>query len=269
MARRRRSSTTSRLISKKNGANKYRAKRRSGVRLGMGPYMPHYKRSGKTIKYTGERKYNQLNCSEVQLQYGTGKIFDCIPWTKRGTGVQERIGIQVNAQKLTIKGLLRKTCGTATNAIPECASCVKLMVVLDKQNNQTSADITAVKDLQPNPTPDEQLIAFNNKMNSDRFVILKEKIIQMDRPTLAAFVTNYNPLTFQTLALGIVRPFKFVINLKGLPIKYQYQGSETQTAADIVQNNILLYATVAGQHDDNGGTGINIMAKSRMDFTDV
>lgn len=255
------------------GKRKRYTKKRStsGARVAPGPYNGMYKRLKNSLKYTGEKKYSDQVYPRAELAKGVSILSASLNTLTTGSASHQRIGIETNAIKLHLRGIVQRPCCAGCDTL-ECPSMVRILVVLDKQSNGQQANYYDVKQnytTDAGEKPMEDFIAFNNRQNSDRFVILKDKVINIDRKSMGYHVISTNPLVQAFSSYGVQVPFKMSIPLKGIKVKYTHLSDTPSSYASVLKNNILAFAIVPGISSDDGTkTGIYLKLMARFEFTD-
>lgn len=187
----------------------------------------------------GETKY-----FDTEKQFGaivasaswTGTMIDpatfntlCVPQV--GAGVNQRIGKQIMITKLKLRGHIQ--CPAQSNqTVADAPTKVRIILVLDKQTN--SAQMTGTQLMQTVTNTENCVNSFQNIDNFGRFIVLKDKVITMESPTISYDGTNVEQS-------GLIRNFKIDINFKK-PVKVRFNATNGGTIADIVDNSLHMVA---------------------------
>lgn len=179
---------------------------------------------GRVAGSDAERKFLDVTIADNSIS-ATGDIQNSgtlivIP---QGAGESQRVGRKVVIRKIMFRGeaTLNEYAGT-TEADASAANRVRIIFYVDKQCNGAAA---TAGDILATATPVSN--GFNNLNNRDRFLILKDKFIDLNPMALAKGTTNY------------VRPrvnkSMFFARSCELPIEY---SSTTGAITEIRSNNI-------------------------------
>jgi len=206
---------------------------------------------GRVAGSDAERKFLDVTIADNSISAG-GDIQNSgtLVVIPQGAGESERVGRKVIIRKMMFRGdiTLNEYAGTV-EADASAANRVRVIFYLDKQCNgaaAVTADILAVA------TPVSN--GFNNLTNRDRFVILKDKFIDLNPMALAKATTNF------------VRPRvnKSMFFAKSCDIPVEYSGT-AGTIGEIRSNNIgcLLLADSAA-----AGFPCTVTGTVRFRYTD-
>ena len=150
------------------------------------------------------------------------------------------IGRIVHIKSIYIRCMirLRDTINSALNQVPG-RDTIKLMIVLDRQANGTSATYTDVYE-------DDDINSLRDLENSKRFSILKT-VVKTISTTVNYDGTNY----FHSEKRALLNCY---VNMKkGIKIEYSPQAGGNRTIAEVRSNNILVMAiSTNGQIQING-----------------
>ena len=210
----------------------------------------------------GEQKVLDTHYPMTAIGAGATVCMPTVVSVGTGTGANQRVGQQINATKLHIRGLLRKP-QIALQTVVENIDSMRVMVILDKQANGTapvSADILATPG---GVTETKQFLAFNELRNSQRFTVLKDAIFRIQRETLTASPTA--PLN-TVYSMAVEKYFSFHIDLKGIPINFNATG--TAGNVNLVTTNNILFVVLPKGADIGGSPTISLEMLTRLRYTD-
>jgi len=187
----------------------------------------------------GEMKYftTELAATAIpSVAAWTGTEFDpttfntlCVPIV--GAAINERIGKQIKVLKIKVNGLITvapQVDATATDA----GTKIRLILYQDKQTNSAQAQGEQV--MTPSTNASNSPNVFQNIDNFGRFIVLKDKSILMDSPSISYDGTNIEQS-------GLVRNFKFSIKFKE-PVVVRFNATNGGSVADIVDNSFHIIA---------------------------
>lgn len=149
----------------------------------------------------------------------------------QGDGEQQRDGRRITMKSLYINGTITVGAQSGQSAADEPAH-IYLAVVLDTQTNgativseEVFENQSGVAGLASSPMRNLQYV--------DRFKVLGSKKLTLQSPNMA----NDTGATGGVIQAGIMRPFKFYVNLKDVVVTYK---GTTASVANITDNSIHL-----------------------------
>lgn len=195
---------------------------------------------------TGEMKYYDSSLLAGNVQFSTdwtGTELDpsttsCLFVPGQGSQINQRIGRKVKVMKLKMRGVI--TCVSQSDQTgADSASLIRLVVVQDTQTNGTQMQGENVFG-ELSVDTNSAVTWFSNPDNFGRFKILKDKMFNLENPSMAYDGTNIEQS-------GLARYFKFNINFKK-PVVVNFNATNGGTVADIVDNSfhVIAVATATG-----------------------
>lgn len=171
-----------------------------------------------------------------------GVIFPSMNLVAQGTDENERIGRSITIKKIMLRGMIYHS----TVAALASASCLRLIVYLDKQCNGAAAVST---DILEDGTATNNIVSFRNLANSKRFQILFDN------------VWDLNPTTARDTGpqAGDLRYYFSVYKNVNIPVEFD---STTGAITEIRSKNIGVYVASTRDEEDS------IVANFRIKFTD-
>ena len=158
---------------------------------------------------SGEHKALDTHYPMTAVGTGMTMVLPTTVATTSGTGLNQRVGIQVNGTKLHVRGLLRKN-QISLQTLAENVDSIRIMVILDKQANGASPSFDDIL-FAPTTGDTSKFLAFNNLRAAQRFTVLKDSIFRLQRETLAASPTA--PLN-TVYSMAVERYFAFHIDFR-------------------------------------------------------
>lgn len=158
----------------------------------------------------------------------------------QGDDINQRVGRKVHVLKITIRGVIRVP-AQANQTASDAASCVRLILYLDKQTNGAQAQ---GENLMSGPGAANALLCpntFQSTANFGRFRVLKDLYLTMQNPALGYDGTNME-------VNGLIKPFKISINFR-LPVIIRFNDTNGGTVADIIDNSFHMVATATNVAD--------------------
>ncbi len=232
----------------------------AGVR-GVRARRQRHPRSRKFLpRYPGKKFADFELGSTVLSETWTGSELDpgasvlCLSAVAQGTGAEVRTGRTILIHSLYIRAKFTIG-GTESQAAPlPSDSFVRLIVFLDTQTNGVQAQGEEVMEI----VGGDNILAFRNLENTDRFRILKDKSLRLDRGFQNEGAVNLfatNSASFQC---------NFFIKFKK-PLKVRFTiGTTTGVIANVTDNSLHLI----GVRSDNGFS-VDILYKARIRFTEI
>lgn len=210
----------------------------------------------------GETKYFDTFLNASALPSATtwaGSMMDpatfltlCCP--VKGTGINNRIGREIEVKKIKIRGnfvVPAQANQTATDA----ATCMRLLLV---QDMQTNAAQMAGETLMADPGAGDSRLTVSTFQNLDslgRFRVLKDKNFTIQNPNMSFDGTNMEQN-------GLIVNFKMTHTFK-TPVKVRFNATDGGSVADIVDNSFHLVATSA-----QAGLAPNLSYQCRVSYKD-
>ncbi|WP_445775590.1 hypothetical protein [Shewanella sp.] len=154
----------------------------------------------------------------------------------KGTGINNRIGREVNVHKIKIRGMVNVPSQVDQTA-KDAAFYARLILVMD---TQTNAAQMAGESLMANPGAATANLTVNTFQNLDslgRYRVLKDKNFTLQNPATSWDGTNIEQN-------GLVRPFKWTHTFK-TPIKVRFNEANNGDIGDIVDNSFHIIGTIA------------------------
>ncbi len=169
--------------------------RRSSVkRKTMAPRRTHrypkttFNKSGVLNRRTGgltdqEVKFHDLNLGPSMFVPTNGVLlFESVNNVPQGQGATQRLGRKLKLRYLTVKGSVRidTTFDIPGASLPRTGTRVRLLVVLEKQNNSTVPTILRLSEILQDIGGFPSINSFYNLENQKRYRILADKIYLLD-----------------------------------------------------------------------------------------
>jgi len=187
----------------------------------------------------GEMKYfdTELDGTAVpSVAAWTGTEFDpttfntlCVPVV--GAAINQRIGKAIKVLKIKVNAVLTCT-AQANQTAGDAATKIRVILYQDKQTNAAQAQGEQV--MTPSTAAVNAPNVFQNIDNFGRFVVLKDKIITMENPSISWDGTNIEQS-------GLVKHLKFSIKFKE-PVQIRFNATNGGSVADIVDNSFHIIA---------------------------
>lgn len=156
----------------------------------------------------------------------------CVPTV--GSAINQRIGRKIKIHKIRIHGHVRVPQQAGENA-PDPASFIRILLVKDSQTNGVQATGTEIMTASLDPTVRGAVLGFQSLASLGRFTVLKDLMIKMDDPNLAA------PNAGFVVQQGMVRFFKFSVKFS-TPLVVNFNAVNGGSVGDIVDNSFMVYA---------------------------
>ncbi len=187
----------------------------------------------------------------TELDPGTFDTF-CVP--VKGTGINERIGRQIEIHKIKINAHFFVG-AQANQTATDSAALVRLALYLDTQTNSAQAQGEQVFEDVGTASISNNCMAFQSLDTLGRFRMLKDKRFVMQNPNLAYDGTNMEQN-------GLIRSMKINHTFRN-PIKVHFNETNGGTVADIVDNSLHLIAATT-----NTGLAVSIIYEARVSYKD-
>jgi hypothetical protein len=200
--------------------------RRSGV---YGRFGRRYK-GGRVIATPGEDKFlDGVTGTWVVAGLAGINVWNSLNLIDQGTGECQMIGRIVHIKSVYIRTMIRlpDTINASLNQVPG-RDTIKLMIVLDRQANGTSATYNNVYE-------DPDINSLRDLENSKRFTIVKTMM-----KTIATTVNHDGTSYFHSEKRAILNCY---VNLKkGIKIEYSPQAGGNRVIGEVRSNNLLVMA---------------------------
>jgi len=182
---------------------------------------------------------------------------NCLFCPTVGAAVNQRIGKATKVLKIKVKGFVNVPPVASATVTNLQNVMVRILLVWDKRCNATQfagsllLDGSTASDFQ-------SLMGFQNTSNFGRFVVLKDKIMNLSNINLMD-----NPDTAGAgFQVGITRPFKFNHNFK-TPVEFRFNATGVETISGLVDNSFHIVAACTGL-----GVTPSIIYNSRVCYKD-
>uniref|UniRef100_UPI0040486613 hypothetical protein n=1 Tax=Rheinheimera sp. TaxID=1869214 RepID=UPI0040486613 len=157
--------------------------------------------------------------------------FNCLFCPVKGTSISERIGQKVKVYKIKIRGFIQKA-AQINQTFADNGTTVRLLLVQDTQTNSTQM---AASDVMTAATAVVDLVTvFQNVNNFGRFRVIKDKIINIQNPSISYDGTNIEQS-------GLQDTFYFS-HVPKEPIEVKFNAVNGGSIADIVDNSFHMIA---------------------------
>lgn len=185
-----------------------------------------------------EKKFHDTSAVFTTITSGGTLLKDSFVEIVQGTGDQQRIGRQCFVKSLHISAIFKKTGSHQVlppGSVYDTSSVVRLIVVLDKNNNGSSSynltDILNTSGSAPITTD------FRELDNTNRFMVLRDDIF-----TLTSNVMYYyNGADIAAVTNEVKEPKEYNFNKLNLKIDY---NNTAGVLSNITGNNLLMWALV-------------------------
>ncbi len=177
----------------------------------------------------------------------------CVP--VKGTGINERIGRQINIHKIKIRALIN-VAFQANQTAADSATAIRYLLYVDQQTNAAQVQGETLMDAPGTSAPSNNMCTFQNLDSLGRFRVLKDKQLVMQNPSISWDGTNVEQS-------GLSRLVKISHTFRK-PLNVHFNETNGGTIADIVDNSIHMLAV-----SSSTALGAEISYEARVSYKDL
>jgi hypothetical protein len=179
---------------------------------------------------------------------------NCLVAPLQGNDISNREGRSIFVHNITVRGVITFNPGVESAGELRLGNRVRLIMLIDKQTNGSFFD--PIELIESGNIAQSVLDKYQNTANFGRFQILKDKTFVFSNPA----ITHVDGNGSNVFSVGI-RNFKFRVVFKN-PLKINFNGSNSGTVSDIVDNAIHICAGA-----ENTIPSCSIRYQSRASFS--